>query len=113
VERPELLDAVQVGALLGVSDDTVKRYDSAGRLPRPLRLSDATIRWRYRELVDWVDAGCPRRDAWERHGWEPSHLVELDWLIKHKRDEAAAILLEVKELLGMAERGQELVRVRT
>lgn len=102
-----------VGTLLGVSTDTVNRYDAAARIPRPIHLSDSTRRWRARELLDWIDVGCPHRDKWERNSWTPSHMVKVSWLLDEKKREVTALHEECRELLDILKQGQELVRVRT
>jgi predicted DNA-binding transcriptional regulator AlpA len=61
---PLLGDAVTVGALLGLSSRSVRRLDSSGRLPRPVRCG-GSVRWRLDELRLWVAAGCPDRSTWD------------------------------------------------
>jgi predicted DNA-binding transcriptional regulator AlpA len=39
--------------------------DAAGRLPAPLRIG-GSVRWRAEEIRDWLDAGAPDRETWER-----------------------------------------------
>jgi len=57
--RPELLDVEAVGKLLTCSQRTVYRMADAGKMPRPVKLG-SLVRWRRGELLDWLDAGCPR-----------------------------------------------------
>ena len=61
---PLLLTAAEVGRLRGISTATVWRWDTAGRLPQPVRLG-GTTRWRATELAAWTDAGCPDRLTWQ------------------------------------------------
>jgi predicted DNA-binding transcriptional regulator AlpA len=51
---------------LSVSRRTVERWNSAGKLPRPIRLGGRLLRWIASEIRDWVLAGMPHRDEWER-----------------------------------------------
>ncbi len=59
-----LLKARQAAALCGKSLRTWRTWDSAGRIPQPVRIGRSTL-WRADELRDWVAAGCPRREEWE------------------------------------------------
>jgi predicted DNA-binding transcriptional regulator AlpA len=61
---PLLLTAKQASAVCGRSLRSWRSWDSAGRIPRPVRLGRATM-WRRRELEDWIEAGCPSRVNWE------------------------------------------------
>ncbi|MEX0701311.1 MAG: helix-turn-helix domain-containing protein [Planctomycetales bacterium] len=66
-EQSPLLTAPEVARLLRLSDRTVRRLDSAGRLPRGLRIGGSK-RWRRDELLAWIAAGCPRRTEWTWNG---------------------------------------------
>ncbi|NOG54737.1 MAG: helix-turn-helix domain-containing protein [Planctomycetes bacterium] len=55
----ELLSVKQTATLLGLAERTVWRYANSGRLPAPLRLSSRAVRWRRRDLLAWLDKGCP------------------------------------------------------
>lgn len=57
-EPPLLLRVDEVAQLLGLSERSVWRMQSAGRLPSGVRLA-GSIRWRRAEIEAWVDAGCP------------------------------------------------------
>jgi predicted DNA-binding transcriptional regulator AlpA len=61
-----LLTAKRAAKVCGISLRTWRTYDSAGRIPRPVRIGRRTL-WRREELCNWVVAGCPRRDEWEAH----------------------------------------------
>ena len=61
---PLLLTARRAAALCGKSLRTWRSWDSAGQIPRPVRLGRSVL-WRLDELRDWVAAGCPRRAEWE------------------------------------------------
>jgi len=57
-EKPLLLTAKDIAALCGVSVRTVWEWRAAGRLPAPIRLG-RLIRWRRKDIEDWIEAGCP------------------------------------------------------
>lgn len=59
-----LVSAVSLAKLLQVSTRTLWRLRSSGRLPKPVQVG-GSLRWRTREVQDWIDAGCPRLDEWE------------------------------------------------
>lgn len=67
LEQSPLLTAPEVARLLRLSDRTIRRLDSAGRLPRGLRIGGSK-RWRRDELLAWIAAGCPRRNEWSWNG---------------------------------------------
>jgi len=56
--KPLLLRVGELAQLLGISERTVFRMQSAGKLPAPVRLTGA-VRWRFAEIEKWVAAGCP------------------------------------------------------
>ena len=63
--EPELLRTADSAALLGMSEAGFKQLAARGAVgPRPVRFGARCTRWRRRELADWVDAGCPGREAW-------------------------------------------------
>jgi predicted DNA-binding transcriptional regulator AlpA len=62
---PLLIAARPLADSLAVSLATLRRMDSSGRLPRPIRLSNGAVRWRADEIRAWVEADCPRRSEWE------------------------------------------------
>jgi predicted DNA-binding transcriptional regulator AlpA len=59
-----LVTAKQAASMCGKSLRTWRTWDSAGWIPRPVRIGRSTL-WRADELRDWVAAGCPRRTEWE------------------------------------------------
>lgn len=67
---PALLSVGGLAALLDISQRTVYRLDSSGRIPKPLKLG-ASLRWRRKEVVAWIAAGMP-----DRHTWEEIHRLE-------------------------------------
>ena len=59
-----LLTAKEAAELCGKSLRTWRTWDSAGHIPRPVRIGRSTL-WRLEELREWVASGCPRRAEWE------------------------------------------------
>jgi excisionase family DNA binding protein len=57
-ETTMLLTADEVAAMLGVSERTLWRLLSAGKVPKPVRFGRNT-RWRVDEVKEWIDRGCP------------------------------------------------------
>lgn len=64
MESRLLVSAKDASQLCGKSLRTWRSWDSAGRIPRPVRIGRATL-WRVDELRAWVEAGCPSRKEWE------------------------------------------------
>ena len=58
------VDAAELAKLLNVSLRHVNALNASGRLPRPIRLG-RSVRWPRAELVAWIAAGAPSREAWE------------------------------------------------
>ncbi len=56
--RSELITAVQFAQLLNVSERTLYRLKSTGKLPNPIVLG-GLVRWRVAEVHRWIDQGCP------------------------------------------------------
>jgi len=65
---PLLLTAAQFACLLNLGTSTLWRLNAEGRIPLPVRIG-RSIRWREREIRAWIDAGCPRREKWQRQGF--------------------------------------------
>jgi predicted DNA-binding transcriptional regulator AlpA len=59
-----VLTANEAAALFCKQPRTWRRWDAAGKIPRPVSIGRARY-WRLEELKAWIDAGCPRRAAWE------------------------------------------------
>jgi excisionase family DNA binding protein len=53
-----LVTADVVAAMLNVSERTLWRLLSAGKVPQPVRFGRST-RWRTAEVRDWIERGCP------------------------------------------------------
>lgn len=57
-EGPLLIASEEVARLLGISERTLWRLLSAGKVPRPVRIGRNT-RWRLTEVTGWIEKGCP------------------------------------------------------
>lgn len=44
--------------MMQISERTLWRLQSAGKLPRPVRIGRST-RWRLEEIREWIERGCP------------------------------------------------------
>ena len=56
---PMLINAEEVARMLDVSERTLWRLVSGGKVPPPVRIGRST-RWRVAEIRDWIDVGCPK-----------------------------------------------------
>jgi predicted DNA-binding transcriptional regulator AlpA len=63
-DRPLLVDIDGLALLLTRSVPSLHRDDAAGRLPTAVRIGGSK-RWRYADIVAWVDQGCPSRAEFE------------------------------------------------
>jgi predicted DNA-binding transcriptional regulator AlpA len=57
---PLLIGINDLATLLSRSIPSLHRDDAAGRLPAALRIG-ASKRWRYSDIVEWIELGCPSR----------------------------------------------------
>jgi predicted DNA-binding transcriptional regulator AlpA len=55
LDQITLLDRHQVAARLGIGLWTLNRWVQAGILPRPLKLTDSSYRWRASDIAAWLD----------------------------------------------------------
>ena len=60
---PELLRASDAARMCAMGRSTWDRLTAASKVPAPIRLG-STPMWNRRELLAWLDHGCPDRDAW-------------------------------------------------
>ena len=58
-----LVDARVAASLCGISARFWHQLDSAGKVPKPLKLGRRCL-WALSELDDWIAAGCPERGQW-------------------------------------------------
>lgn len=63
----EALGPSELARVLSVSDRTVHNLNEQGMLPAPAYLGtgERMPRWSRREIVKWVEAGCPSRIQWQ------------------------------------------------
>ena len=59
-----LLSAKESASYCSRSAATWWRLNSAGKIPKPIKLGGGTF-WNRQELATWVAAGCPDRGRWE------------------------------------------------
>ncbi len=64
VAAPTLLSADELAGQLKMSPRSVWRLESAGKIPRPIRLG-RLVRWSQEEITRWITAGAPSRHEWE------------------------------------------------
>lgn len=55
---PKLINAEELAKLMDVSERTLWRLLSGGKVPKPVRIGRST-RWRLAEVTEWIDRGCP------------------------------------------------------
>ena len=60
----ELLTVRQVAELLNVGRTRIYTMRSCGQIPLSIQLG-GSIRWNKRELLDWIQEGCPPVQKWE------------------------------------------------
>jgi predicted DNA-binding transcriptional regulator AlpA len=58
------ITARDLAEMLGLSVRQIWRLNSAGKLPKPLKIG-GSVRWKRQEVMNWFDAGCPDRRTWE------------------------------------------------
>ena len=62
--RSLAVPAREMAEMLRMSVRQIWRLNSAGKLPRPIRLG-GSVRWDRKEVEQWFQVGCPDRRAWE------------------------------------------------
>lgn len=65
IDPARLMTVGEVAGLLGLSERQVWKLNTSGKLPAPVRIG-RSVRWRRQELLDWIEAGTPAREAWEK-----------------------------------------------
>jgi excisionase family DNA binding protein len=53
-----LINAEQVSQILNISERTLWRLVSGGKLPQPVRIG-RSARWRVQDIHEWIESGCP------------------------------------------------------
>jgi hypothetical protein len=71
-----MLDTAGMAEFIGLSTPVTAQLVYTDRIPLPCRLGlGKTYRWSVLELLEWVEAGCPRRVEWIKmrgsSGWSP------------------------------------------
>lgn len=59
---PELLTTAQAARLCGMGERTFWRHSRSGAAPAPKHIG-GLVRYSRRELLEWIEAGCPRTDG--------------------------------------------------
>ena len=59
-----MIGVKELAAMIQRSTRSIWRDTSSGKLPKPVRLG-GSARWRRKEIIAWIDAGCPSREKWE------------------------------------------------
>lgn len=55
----QLLTVGEVAKLLGASQRSVWAWASSGKIPRPLRIGHRSVRWRRRDIQEWLQHAQP------------------------------------------------------
>jgi predicted DNA-binding transcriptional regulator AlpA len=63
-EKKMALSAASLARRLECSVRTLRRWDSSGRLPSPVRIGGRCVRWPVPEIEAWLAAGAPDRKTW-------------------------------------------------
>ena len=53
-----LLDVKEASRLCSISASMLYKLNAAGSMPTPIRIG-ALMRWRRKDLLKWINAGCP------------------------------------------------------
>ena len=61
---PLVVDARRLALMLCAGLRTVRTWDTAGKLPTPLRIGGRVV-WRVDEIRAWLAADAPDRKTWE------------------------------------------------
>lgn len=59
-----MITAKEVAALCNIGHTTFYKLYATGKVPRKVKFG-VLVRWRRREIIDWLKAGCPSREKWE------------------------------------------------
>jgi len=58
LDQPLLISVGELAMILKVSQRSIWRLLSAGKMIEPIRIGGA-VRWRFSEVKRWIDQGCP------------------------------------------------------
>lgn len=69
--RRAMVGTAEMAEFLGVPRNKLYQLIGSDRIPLPIQLGLGRLpRWSVFELLEWVEADCPRRTAWiEQRGW--------------------------------------------
>jgi predicted DNA-binding transcriptional regulator AlpA len=56
--KPVLINAEELARIMDISERTLWRLLSGGKVPQPVRIGRNT-RWRLAEVEEWIASGCP------------------------------------------------------
>ena len=62
-QEPTAVPASDLAKRMGVSLRHVRRMDSMGKIPKPVRIGNS-VRWVVSEIDAWLNAGAPDRTTW-------------------------------------------------
>src|SRR5688572_14797270 len=94
LNQRELLRGPELAAILGLGRGAFYRARKERQIPEPVHV-DGIPGWRRREILDWLDSGCPSPFDWK---WRPTLPVKLEDLIALRLKQAVALDDEIKEL---------------
>jgi predicted DNA-binding transcriptional regulator AlpA len=60
---PLTVDAKRLAKRLSVGVRTIRTWDSAGKLPAPVRVGGKVL-WYLPEIREWIESGTPNRSTW-------------------------------------------------
>lgn len=58
-----LLTSRDAAAVCGCTPRVWRIWNDLGFTPIPIKIGSRLF-WKHRELADWIEAGCPKREAW-------------------------------------------------
>ena len=59
---PTLINAHELAEILGISQRTIWRLISTGKLIQPIRIG-TSVRWRLDQVNEWIESGCPANEG--------------------------------------------------
>lgn len=57
-EESVLVDVKEAARLCGISRSMLYKLNSAGRMPKSIRLG-TLVRWKRKDIMAWMENGCP------------------------------------------------------
>lgn len=61
----ELLTIKDIARLTKISERALRRWDSSGKMPRPIRRGQRIVRWPADVIEQWIVGGMPDRERFE------------------------------------------------